>query len=37
MKERETMRGRRCAVILSGGNIDAEKYAAVLGGETPAP
>ena len=37
MKERETMRGKRCAVILSGGNIDAEKYAAVLGGETPAP
>ncbi len=37
MKEREKMRGKRCAVILSGGNIDAEKYAAVLSGETPAP
>ena len=37
MKERESMRGKRCAVILSGGNIDAEKYAAVLSGETPGP
>ena len=37
MKERESMRGKRCAVILSGGNIDAEKYAAVLSGETPRP
>jgi len=37
MKERERMRGRRCAVILSGGNIDAGKFAAVLNGDTPAP
>ncbi len=35
MKEREKMRGRRCAVIFTGGNIDADKYAAVLRGETP--
>ncbi len=37
MKEREKMRGKRCAVILSGGNIDAEKYATALSGGTPAP
>ncbi len=36
-EERERMRGRRCAVILSGGNIDAEKFVRVLQGETPQP
>ena len=28
--ERERQRGRRCGVILSGGNIDAERYRQVL-------
>ncbi len=37
MRERERMRGRRCAVILSGGNIDAEKFVQVLQGDTPEP
>ncbi len=37
MRERGIMRGKRCAVILSGGNIDADKFAAVLSGKTPAP
>ena len=31
-KERERMRGRRAAVVLSGGNVDAEVYAGVLAG-----
>lgn len=35
MKEREVMRGKRVAVILSGGNIDAPKFATVLNGRTP--
>ncbi len=35
--EQDRMRGRRCAVILSGGNIDAEKFVQVLQGETPEP
>ncbi len=35
MQEREAMQGKRVGVILSGGNIDAERFAQVLGGETP--
>ena len=35
MQEREQMAGKRVGVILSGGNIDAERFAKVLGGETP--
>jgi threonine dehydratase len=37
MKERAAMTGRRVALILSGGNIDMAKFAAILGGKTPAP
>ena len=37
MQERERMAGRRAAVILCGGNIDARRMAAVLDGGTPAP
>jgi threonine dehydratase len=36
MAERERMRGRKVAVILSGGNIDMPAFRQVLGGETPA-
>ena len=32
MRERDVMRGRRVALILSGGNIDREVYLGVLGG-----
>ncbi len=35
MQERRQMAGKRVGVILSGGNIDAERYAFVLGGGTP--
>ncbi len=35
MQERAQMTGKRVGVILSGGNIDAAKFAKVLGGETP--
>ncbi len=37
VKERERMKGKRVAVILSGGNIDMDKFAAVVKGGTPAP
>jgi threonine dehydratase len=37
MKERAAMTGRRVALILSGGNIDMAKFAAILGGKTPPP
>jgi threonine dehydratase len=37
MRERSRMRGRRVGVILTGGNIDAEKFATVLDGGTPEP
>jgi threonine dehydratase len=37
MQEREMMRGKRVGVILSGGNIDMTKFAAVIAGQTPAP
>ena len=33
MQERETMRGRKVGLILTGGNIDREIYLRVLGGE----
>jgi threonine dehydratase len=35
MQERERLRGRRIAVILSGGNIDRSWMASVLNGDTP--
>lgn len=35
MKERQTMSGKRVGLILSGGNIDMAKFAAILAGETP--
>jgi threonine dehydratase len=37
MKEREAMRSKRVALILSGGNIDMAKFAMILGGQTPPP
>ena len=37
MQERAAMAGRTCAVILCGGNIDADKFAEVLGGGVPSP
>jgi threonine dehydratase len=36
IKERDRMSGRRVAVILTGGNIDADMYRQVLDGGTPA-
>ena len=33
--EREQMAGKRVGAIVSGGNIDAERYAQVLAGKTP--
>jgi len=35
MQERAQMRGRKVAVILTGGNVDTDWYAKVLCGETP--
>jgi threonine dehydratase len=35
LKERDAMRGRRVALILSGGNIDSDVLARVLDGRTP--
>jgi threonine dehydratase len=35
MQERARMTGKRAAVILSGGNIDASVYQRILAGETP--
>jgi threonine dehydratase len=37
MSEVDDVRGRRIGVILSGGNIDASGFAAILGGSTPEP
>ncbi|MGB3553637.1 MAG: threonine dehydratase [Jannaschia sp.] len=37
LKERETMVGRHVAIILCGGNIDADRMATVLSGGTPTP
>lgn len=36
LQERQAMGGKRCGVILCGGNIDADAFATVLGGGTPA-
>ncbi len=35
LQEKERMAGKRVGVILSGGNIDMPKFAAILKGETP--
>ena len=35
MQEREKMAGKRVGAIISGGNIDAARYATVMGGQTP--
>ena len=35
MQERDQMKGRKVAVILTGGNIDTDWYSKVLRGETP--
>ena len=32
MQERDRLQGQRVGAILSGGNIDAVKYAAIIGG-----
>ncbi len=37
LKERERMAGRKVALILSGGNVDTDRFAAVLAGKTPQP
>ena len=37
LQEKERMRGKRVGVVLSGGNIDMDKFAAVLRGGTPQP
>jgi len=36
MQERDTMSGKAVGVILTGGNIDIDKYLTVLGGGIPA-
>ena len=36
LAERERMRGKRVALVLSGGNIERARYLAILGGTTPA-
>lgn len=36
-REKDRQTGRRVAVILTGGNIDADAFATVLRGETPVP
>jgi threonine dehydratase len=36
LKERARMAGKRVGVILSGGNIDMDKFSSVLQGKTPA-
>ena len=37
MQECETMSGKAVGVILTGGNIDMDKYLTVLGGSVPEP
>ena len=37
LKDGVKMRGRRVGLILSGGNIDTDRFALVLGGATPQP
>lgn len=36
LRERDMMRGKRVAIVLTGGNIDRDVYARVLRGEAPA-
>ena len=36
LQEKDRLQGKRVAVILSGGNVDADLYAQVLAGQTPA-
>ena len=36
MKERDRLAGKRVAAIVSGGNIDTQRYLQVLAGKTPA-
>ena len=35
LQERDRLRGKKTAVILSGGNVDSDKFASVLSGTTP--
>jgi threonine dehydratase len=35
MAERDKVAGERVAIVLSGGNIDMDRFAMVLGGGTP--
>ncbi|MCH7833691.1 MAG: hypothetical protein IH911_01225, partial [Proteobacteria bacterium] len=35
LQERDLVRGKTVAVILTGGNIDSKDFATVLQGETP--
>jgi threonine dehydratase len=35
LQERETQRGKRVALVLTGGNVDSDVFATVLGGGTP--
>ena len=37
MSERQAMAGKRVGLILSGGNIDSDRFAAALSGATPRP
>ena len=37
MSERDQMAGKKVGLVLSGGNIDKEKFAQILAGKTPAP
>jgi threonine dehydratase len=37
MQEKDRMAGKRCAVILCGGNVDTDVFARVFRGETPRP
>ena len=37
LKEKDKMKGRRAGIVLSGGNIDMDKFATVLSGATPTP
>jgi len=37
LKERDKMKGKRVGIILSGGNIDTDKYVTVLSGGIPTP
>ncbi len=37
LTERAALAGKKAAVILSGGNIDAEWFAEILAGRTPIP